>query len=177
VIPVDSRNIAFTAILLAAGMALQYFLSLPGLLLTPDVITAFFCLAIILFRPKINEAFAIGIAGGVLSMLIPGSLFSYANLASGPAGALVCYYVAEILRDRSKFAPISAAFSATLVSGCFFAAVASIFVTGTILSRFGSYDEFAAVYLPIVLGTAVLNAVVVQALVLLSAGVAARRAG
>jgi hypothetical protein len=40
-------------------------------------------------------------------------------------------------------------------------------VSTLILSRFGDYGAFVMAYLPIILGTAVLNAVIVQVLVLL----------
>jgi hypothetical protein len=103
----------------------------------------------------------IGIAGGVLSMLIPGSILHWANLISGPAGAYACYYFYEILRD-GKAAPLVTTFSATLVSGLVFVAVATVFLFGTILSRFGDFGAFLVAYLPIIIGTAVLNAVIVQ---------------
>jgi Tryptophan transporter TrpP len=174
VVPVNSRDVVLIAVLLAAGTLLQYFISPLSLLLTPDVITAFFCLGIILIRPKIHEALGIGIAGGFLSMLIPGSILPWANLVSGTAGACVCYYFYESFRDRTDLAPLVTTFSATLASGCTFVAVATVFVFGTILSRFGNYGAFVVAYLPIIIGTAVLNAVIVQLLVLPAGRVMAR---
>jgi len=171
---VNSRDGALIAVLLAAGTLLQYFISPLGLLLTPDVITAFFCLGIIIIRPKIPEALGIGIAGGFLSMLVPGSILPWANLVSGPAGAFACLYFYNLSRDGTDFAPIVTTFSATLVSGCTFIAVATVFLSGTILSRFGDYGAFVVAYLPIILGTAVLNAVIVQLLVILTKKVTAR---
>jgi len=170
---VNSREVALIAVLLAAGTLLQYFISPLGLLLTPDVITAFFCLGIILIRPRIHEALGIGIAGGILSMLIPGSILPWANLVSGPAGAYACYYIYESLRD-GRVAPLVTTFTATLVSGCTFVAVATVVISGTILSRFGNFGEFFMAYLPIIIGTAVLNAVIVLVLVLLYGRVTAR---
>jgi hypothetical protein len=171
--PVNSRDGALIAGLLAAGMLVQYIISPLGLLLIPDVITAFYCLGIILTRPKIHEAVGIGIAGGFLSMLIPGSILPWANLISGPAGAYGCYYFYELLRD-GKAAPLVTTFSATLVSGLVFVAVVTVFLFGTILSRFGDFGAFLVAYLPIIIGTAVLNAVIVHLLVLLSGRVTAR---
>lgn len=166
-IPVNSRDGALIAVLLAAGTLLQYFISPLGLLLTPDVITAFFCLGIILVRPKIHEALGIGIAGGFLSMLVPGSILPWANLVSGTAGAFACSYFYNLSRDGTDLSPLVATFSATVASGCTFVAVATVFLSDTILSRFGDYGAFVMAYLPIILGTAVLNAVIVQVLVLL----------
>ena len=170
----NSRDVALIAVPLAAGTLLQYFISPLGLLLTPDVITAFFCLGIIHIRPKIHEALGIGITGGFLSMLIPGSILPWANLVSGPAGAYACYFFYNLSRDGTA-APLITTFSATLVSGCTFVAVATVFLSGTILSRFGDFGAFVVAYLPIIIGTAVLNAVIVQVLVLFSGMVMARR--
>ena len=163
----NSREAAVIVVLLAAGTLLQFFISPLGLPLTPDVITAFFCLGIILTRPGIHEALGIGIAGGFLSMLIPGSILPWANLVSGPAGAYACYYFYESFQE-GRAAPLVTTFTATLVSGCTFVAIATVVIYGTILSRFGNFGEFFMAYLPIIIGTAVLNAVIVQVLVLLS---------
>lgn len=166
--PVNVRDIAVIAVLLAAGTLLQYFISPLGLLLTPDVITAFFCFAIILFRPNLHEALGIGIAGGFLSMLIPGSILPWANLISGTAGAYACYYIYETCGNGSSLAPLVTTLTATLVSGCAFVAVATVVVYGTILSRFGDFGNFIGTYLPIIIGTALLNAVIVQLLFFLT---------
>jgi hypothetical protein len=171
---VNSRDVVCIAVLLAAGTLLQYFISPLGLLLTPDVITAFFCLGIILTRPKILEAVCIGIIGGFLSMQIPGSILPWANLVSGPAGAYACYFVYTSYRDSRGTAPFFTTFSATLVSGCAFVAVASVFIFTTILSRFGNFETFMAAYLPIIIGTAMVNAVLVQLLVLVTDRVTGR---
>jgi hypothetical protein len=165
--PVNSRETALIAVLLGAGTLLQYFISPLGLLLTPDVITAFFCLGIILVQPGIRGALGIGIAGGFLSLLIPGSILPWANLVSGPAGAYACYYFYETFR-YGRTAPLVTTFTATLVSGCTFVAIATVVIYGTILSRFGNFGAFFMTYLPIIIGTAVLNAVIVQAFVFVS---------
>jgi len=162
-----AKDIALIALLLAAGTVLQYLLSMLNLALIPDVITAFYCLAIIRFGMKIHEAAVIGLFGGVLSMLIPGSVFPAGNLVSGPAGAVACYYCHELLRDRKTLSPLTATFLATLISGCTFVAIATFFVPATILVLFGTFNAFVLAYLPVIIGTAVLNAVIVEILVLL----------
>lgn len=162
----NSRDILTIAVLLVAGAVLQYFISPLGLLLTPDVITAFFCLAIILYRPKVPEALAIGFAGGFLSMLIPGSILPWANLFSGAAGGYACYWFHELFRN-GRAAPLATTVAATLVSGFVFVAVVTAILYGMIVSRFGDFGGFVAAYLPIIIGTAVLNAVIVQVFVLL----------
>ncbi len=169
----NAKEIVFIAALLLAGTVMQYFVSPLRLLLTPDIITAFFCLAIILIRPRMHEALVVGFAGGFLSMLIPGSILPWANLVSGTAGGYACYYFYELFRD-GKVAPLATTFSATLVSGFVFVAVVTAVLYGTILSRFGDFWGFVAVYLPIIIGTAVLNAVIVQVLVPLSGAIGSR---
>ncbi|OPY38343.1 MAG: hypothetical protein A4E35_00766 [Methanoregula sp. PtaU1.Bin051] len=173
----EKKEIALIAVLLAAGTVLQYFLSMLHTLLIPDVITAFYCLAVIRFRPAINEAFGIGIAGGFLSMLIPGSILAPANLVSGPAGAYGCYYFYELFRDNTDLSPMIATFVATLVSGFTFVLVATVFVFGTILATFKNFGDFMGVYIPIIVLTAVLNGVIVQVLAMYPRRVADGRSG
>ncbi|MHB8163735.1 MAG: tryptophan transporter, partial [Methanoregula sp.] len=93
-----SKDIAIVGILLAIGAILRYFLAMLHTPLTPNMIIAFYCLAIILIRPKVFEAFGIGLVAGILSMLISGSIFPPANLISEPVGALVCFGIYALLR-------------------------------------------------------------------------------
>jgi hypothetical protein len=86
-----SKDIAIVGILLAIGAILRFFLAMLHTPLTPNMIIAFYCLAIILIRPKIFEALGIGIVAGALSMVISSSMFPPANLISEPIGALVCF--------------------------------------------------------------------------------------
>jgi hypothetical protein len=129
------------------------------------MVIAFYCLAIILIMPKVYEALGIGIVAGILSMLISSSIFPPANLVSEPIGALVCFGLYAVLRNRTKLAPTVSTFLTTLASGFSFAAVAIIFVGATILSKYqGDIMGFVAVFVPIVVITAVFNAVIVQIL-------------
>jgi hypothetical protein len=160
-----SRDIAIVGILLAVGAILRYFLAMLHTPLTPNMVIAFYCLAIILIMPKVYEALGIGVVAGVLSMLISSSIFPPANLVSEPVGALVCFGLYAALRNRTKLAPTVSTFMTTLASGFTFAAVAIIFVSATILSRYqGDIMGFVAVFVPIVVITAVFNAVIVQIL-------------
>ncbi|MEN6443914.1 MAG: tryptophan transporter [Methanoregula sp.] len=86
-----SKDIAIVGILLAIGAILRYFLAMLHTPLTPNMIIAFYCLAIILIQPKVYEALGIGIVAGALSMMISSSMFPPANLISEPIGALVCF--------------------------------------------------------------------------------------
>ncbi|HEU17708.1 MAG TPA: hypothetical protein ENO06_03145 [Methanolinea sp.] len=160
-----SRDIAIVGILLAVGAILRYFLAMLHTPLTPNMVIAFYCLAIILIRPKVYEALGIGIVAGILSMLISSSIFPPANLISEPIGALVCFAIYGALKNRSKVAPTAATFLTTLASGFSFAAVAIIFVGATILSKYGGdLMNFVLVFVPIVVITAIFNAIIVQIL-------------
>jgi hypothetical protein len=170
-----SKDIAIVGILLAIGAILRYFLAMLHTPLTPNMIIAFYCLAIILIQPKVYEALGIGIVAGLLSMLISSSMFPPANLISEPLGALVCFVLYAVMKSRTKLAPTLTTFLATLASGFTFAAIAIIFVGATILTKYnGNLMEFVAVFVPIVVITAVFNAVIVQILYLPSSRVLVR---
>ena len=160
-----SKDIAIVGILLALGAILRFFLAMLHTTLTPNMIIAFYCLAIILIRPKVLEALGIGLVAGILSMLISSSMFPPANLISEPLGALVCFGLYAVLNEKTKFAPTVTTFITTLASGFSFAAIAIIFVGSTILSKYnGNIMNFVIVFVPIVIVTAIFNAVIVQIL-------------
>jgi hypothetical protein len=160
-----SKDIAIVGILLAIGAILRYFLAMLHTPLTPNMIIAFYCLAIILIQPKVYEALGIGIVAGILSMMISSSMFPPANLISEPLGALVCFGLYAVIKNRSKLAPSVTTFISTLASGFSFAAIAIIFVGATILKKYnGDIWSFVVVFVPIVVITAIFNAVIVQIL-------------
>lgn len=160
-----SKDIAIIGILLAIGAILRYFLTMLHTPLTPNMIIAFYCLAIIIVRPRPVEALGIGLVSGILSMLISSSMFPPANLVSEPIGALVCFGLYAALRERTNLAPTITTFLSTLASGFTFAAIAIIFIGSTILAKYsGNIMNFVVVFVPIVVITAVFNAVIVQVL-------------
>ncbi|MGA2104195.1 MAG: tryptophan transporter [Methanoregula sp.] len=170
-----SKDIAIVGILLAVGAILRYFLAMLHTPLTPNMIIAFYCLAIILIRPNIYEALGIGIVAGILSMLISSSIFPPANLVSEPLGALTCFGLYALIGTRTKLAPAVTTFIATLVSGFSFAIIAILLVSATILASFhGSIGAFVIVFVPIVVITAVFNAIIVEILYLPSSRVLVR---
>ena len=172
-----SKDIAIVGILLAIGAILRYFLAMLHTPLTPNMIIAFYCLAIILIRPKVLEALGIGLVAGLLSMVISSSMFPPANLISEPIGAFVCFALYAVLSERTKVAPTVTTFVTTLASGFSFAAVALFFVGGTVLASpkyGGDIMAFVAVFVPIVVITAVFNAIIVQLLYIPSSRVLLR---
>jgi len=175
VITMKSKDIAIVGILLAVGAILRYFLAMLHTPLTPNMIIAFYCLAIILIRPKIYEALGIGIVAGILSMLISSSMFPPANLISEPIGALVCFGLYAAIRTRTNLAPSITTFVSTLASGFSFAGIAIIAIGATYLAKYnGDFMAFVAVFVPIVVITAVFNAIIVQLLYIPSSRVLLR---
>ncbi len=170
-----SKDIAIVGILLAIGAILRYFLAMLHTPLTPNMIIAFYCLAIILIRPKVLEALGIGLVAGILSMLISSSMFPPANLISEPIGALVCFALYALISGRTKLAPSVTTFVSTLASGFSFAGIAIIAIGATYLAKYnGDMMAFVAVFVPIVVITAVFNAIIVQLLYIPSSRVLLR---
>lgn len=156
----DISALILLAVLLAAGlilnMTLGNALAMTGI--KPQFIIAAYALAILLTRGGFAQAAVFGLISAAVIQIntsIPGL-----NFATEVAGALT---MAALVRGDIRIAgrsvtPLVAAFAATLVSGALFA------VAGTVLSGFAI--EAALVKVPIVAGTAVFNAIVVQALYL-----------
>lgn len=156
----DISALILLAVLLAAGlilnMTLGNALAMTGI--KPQFIIAAYALAILLTRSGFAQAAVFGLISAAVIQIntsIPGL-----NFATEVAGALT---MAALVRSDIRIAgrsvtPLVAAFAATLVSGALFA------VAGTVLSGFAI--EAALVKVPIVAGTAVFNAIVVQALYL-----------
>ena len=153
---VDIKSLVLLAILLAAGfilnMTLGNALAIVGI--KPQFIIAAYALAIILTRANLAQAAIYAIVSAAVIQLttsIPGLNFVTELVAALLMSALVKAGV-----GGSKVNPLVSAFLTTLVSGALFA------VLGTVLM--GAELATAVVKVPIVLGTAAFNAIVVQAL-------------
>lgn len=153
---VDVSSLVLLAILLAAGFILNMTvgnaLAMTGI--KPQFIIAAYALAIALTRASAPQAIVYGLISAAIIQLttsIPGL-----NFATEVAGALAMTACVKSGIGGSKVNPLIAAFVATLVSGALFA------VCGTLIM--GAALGTAVAKVPVVLGTAVFNAVVVQAL-------------
>ena len=125
----------------------------------PNFVIAMYCMAIVLIRPKVIYSLIIGILAGGICQFFPGT--PYLNFASEAAGAL-CMGLLILLPSKSKStATISAAiktFVSTVISGGLNTVLLFVFIKS---------DPSAMVaYVPIVLGTATLNAIIVGLLYL-----------
>jgi len=157
----QSNDIVIIGILLTVGAILRYFLTMLHTPLTPNMVIAFYCLAIILISPRIYEALVIGIVAGVLSMVISSSIFPPGNLISEPIGALTCFGIYLIISSRTIVSPTLTTFLATLASGFTFAVIATIAVPDKILTKYPTMWDFIHVVASIVVVTAIFNALIV----------------
>ena len=156
----DISSLVLLAVLLAAGLILNMTvgnaLAMTGI--KPQFIIAAYALAILLSRATFAQATVFGLVSAAviqISTSVPGL-----NFATEVAGALTMAAASRLdLRIGGRnVTPLVATFFATLVSGALFA------VGGTLLSGFAL--SAVMVKVPLVLSTAVFNAIVVQALYL-----------
>jgi hypothetical protein len=70
----DSEDLFLVAALLSAGALLRFILVLFGELITPNVLVAFYSIAIMLILPSFGEAIGIGLVSGIITALISQSL-------------------------------------------------------------------------------------------------------
>lgn len=154
-------DIMLIGILLAAGAVLKFFVgSVINFGMKPNFIIAMYCLIILLIKPKIYEAGIIGILAGAVCQLFPGQ--PYINFISELVGAIVMVLLIKIPFPGGKFSPkaIISTFLATLASGFTFVGVMYImYYSGANIK-----PTPLAVFLAIILGTALINAVIVQVL-------------
>jgi len=153
---VNVSSLVLLAILLAAGFILNMTvgnaLAVTGI--KPQFIIAAYALAIALTQASFAQAAIFGILSAAVIQIttsIPGL-----NFVTELAGALTMAVLVKSNIGGDKMNPFIAGFLTTLVSGALFA------VLGTLIM--GAALPTALAKVPIVLGTAVFNAVVVQAL-------------
>jgi hypothetical protein len=169
-----SQDIAVVGILLAVGAIMRYLsLVIPGPIVS-NLVIAFYSLAIILVVPTLVEVIGIGIVAGIVCALLSHSIFPPANLISEPVGAIACLLTYKALRSKISLSPALSALIGTLASGTTFVIVAMALVAPAILSKFATMGAFVAAVIPIVVLTAIANAVIVQILYLPASKVLAR---
>lgn len=159
----STADILLIGILLAAGAVLKFTVgNLVNFGMKPNFIIAMYCLCILLIRPKLYQAIIIGIIAGAVSQFAAAAPFI--NLVSEPMGALVMSLLLFIPMQIKKFSlhPIISTFISTLISGF-------VFVGILYMELFAGADVKAppiAIFLGIILGTATINAIIVQLLYL-----------
>lgn len=152
------KDIILVAVLLAAGAVLKFFVgqfvNIGGM--KPNFIIAMYCLAIMLIKPKPYEAAVIGLLAGAVCQLFPGT--PYLNFASELLGALAMSLLILLPLQIGKLnlRPAICTFISTVVSG-------GSFVVGLIFVL-GAETATLIAYIPIVLGTALINCIIVSLL-------------
>jgi hypothetical protein len=156
-------DLILVAVLLAAGAVLKLFVgSIVNFFgMKPNFIIAMYCLAILLIRPAkiitaVGQAAVIGILAGAICQFLPGT--PWLNFISELLGAVCMALLARIPMKIGKvnFTAAAAAFLSTLLSGSAFVACLFLFLDAALKSLIA--------YVPIVLCTALINAVIVQLL-------------
>ena len=156
---ISLQDLLLTAVLLAAGAVLKFFvgtyINLFGM--KPNFIIAMYCMAIVIIRPKIYYSLIIGLIAGAICQFYPGT--PYLNFASEAAGALamglLIYIPAKTKAGKIVLAAVET-FISTVISGGLYTVLLFVFIK--------SDPSAMAAYVPIVLGTATLNAIIVAAL-------------
>lgn len=155
------RDVLLVGVLLAAGAVLKYFVgAIINFGMKPNFIIAMYCLAVLLLRPGVLRAAAIGLLAGAVCQLFPGTPFL--NLVSELVGAVVMCLLARLPLDIGKLSlrPVVCTFFATLASGFNYIGLMYVaFYSGASVT-----PTPLGVFMGIVFGTAAINAVIVQVL-------------
>lgn len=153
---IDIKSLVLLAILLAAGFILNLTLgnALAIVGIKPQFIIAAYALAILLIDASYLQAIIFAVISACVIQLttsIPGL-----NFVTEAVAALAMVSLVKSGIGGKNVNPLVATFVTTLISGVLFAAFGTVIMGGAIAS--------AAVKIPLVLGTAVFNAILVQAL-------------
>lgn len=159
-----TQDLILVAVLLAAGAVLKLtvssFFSFAGM--KPNFIIAMYCLAIILVRPNVGQAVVIGLLAGLMCQIPMLNATPWVNVASETLGGLVCGLLIMVPMKIGKFDinPLVSTFLATVVSGYTFALIVGVCLNGLPLGA------TLVTYAVMVFGTAAVNCVLVQILVI-----------
>ena len=153
------QDLLLVAVLLAAGAVLKFFVGTiingPGM--KPNFVIAMYCMAILIICPKVYYSLIIGIIAGAICQFFPGT--PLLNFGSEAAGALVMGLLV-LIPAKSKVIKITLSaintFISTVISGGLY--------TVLLFTCTDAAKGTMLVYVPIVLGTATLNAIIVGAL-------------
>ena len=154
----SNGDLILVAVLIAAGTVLKLlvgtYVNFFGM--KPNFIIASYCLAILLIRPKVWQGAIIGLITGAVCQFLPGT--PYLNFISELLGAVCMCLMIRIPMKIKNFDvnPIVSTFVSTVVSGGSFTVCLFLFTEADISAM--------VAYVPIVLCTAVLNAIIVQVL-------------
>ncbi|GHV28496.1 hypothetical protein FACS18948_7300 [Clostridia bacterium] len=156
------RNLILLGVLLAAGVVLKMVLASSFPVMKPNFVIAMYCLSILLIKPTLVEGAIIGILAGVLCQFFPG--VPYINIVSELIGGVVMTLLLKMPLKIGKVSlhPTVGTFISTLASGFTYVGVMYLaFYAGAAIT-----PTPLGAFLAIIFGTATINAIIVQALVL-----------
>ena len=152
------QDLILVAVLLAAGAVLKLFVGsvINFFGMKPNFIIASYCLAILPVRPNLLQCAVIGILAGAICQFLPGT--PWLNFISEFLGAVAMYFMIKIPFRFKKLDlnPALATFISTVISGGSFVICLFLFMH--------METSGLVAYIPIVLGTAAIGAVLVQLL-------------
>jgi hypothetical protein len=156
----DRRDLFLISALLTAGTLLRFILVLLGSPVTPNVMVAFYGLAIMLTRSSFPAAIGIGFLGGVLDAVVSSSVFNPAFLISEPFGGGVCIVLFLAFEGRTRLAPALAVLLATVASGFSFTGIALSVAGSQVIGTFSGASFFLDQIIPVILVTSLVNALI-----------------
>ena len=158
----DVRALVLLAILLAAGFILNFTLgkaisTMSGGMISPEFIISAFCITILVVRPNIPQALVIGLISAAVIQLTTTSPFI--DFAAEGVSAMLMAGIVSAAAEKGSVSPVAAAvatFLTTAVSGVIFMVIK--------IAMVGAAEQLAAAMLPVIMLTAVFNAILVAAL-------------
>jgi len=153
----NSRDLFIVAALLCTGTIVRFILVQMGEPVTPNVLVAFYSLAIMVTLPSFGESVGIGFAAGIIASFISRSVFNPAFLISEPLGAAVCLGVFLALRYHKQAARFAAPLLATIASGLVFLSLAVSAGSSGVQAVFPDTRSFLITLLGVVAITALVN--------------------
>lgn len=161
----DVRALVLLAVLLAAGFILNMVVGkaiggMTGNLIQPEFIISAFCLTILIVHPSIPQALVIGLISAAVIQLTTSSPFIDFAAEGIAAMVMAGIVTATAGKGSAKFVPVAGTFVTTALSGIIFMLIKMV------LSGAAAVMPLLTGMLPVVLLTAVFNAVLVGALYL-----------
>jgi hypothetical protein len=160
-------DLMLTAVLLAAGAVLKFAVgNIINFGMKPNFIIAMYCIIILLIKPKLSGAAIIGLLAGAVCQFFPGT--PGVNLVSELIGAVVMCLLIKLpftLPNKyiDSFLKVAVnVFITTLFSG--FSFLGLMWLLYYTRGAQGETPAALGVFLGIILGTATINAVIVQVL-------------
>jgi hypothetical protein len=164
------RDALLIGILLAAGAVLRTAVgTVINFGMKPNFIIAMYCLTILLIKPGFVEAAIIGLLAGAVCQFFPGQ--PYINFVSELLGALAMCLLARIPLGQGAGAGVTrTALQSARIIGCTFLStlVSGFSFIGVMYVMYYSGASIKptplAIFMAIIFGTALINAVIVQIL-------------